>query len=417
MTRDLLIYKCASGRIKPCFLKFDSDVAATAELLLSIYVNAVREKWSRAVLNENLEPLLKGAGNSKIPLGMNKILSDHCEFSENGDSRDWPQLRKFIFEQSAAILAQPPASEEEYRRTIMRNLSGKISPLPEDLYGDLPEFDCLEKIPEWSAVEFCNMYNIALVQGLLLYADKLELTAADTNAMTLRKFMRRLKFYRLLAEVEKSSIHEVKLTISGPGSVLGENRKYGFQLAAFFPVILLLKNWKLRAEVKIRQDSKNCKLKLDSEQCILKSSVRRWAECVPEEVAMFIRAFRKNNDLWQEAPEAEFPRIAGCGAFFPDFSFEKKQAPGQVVHVELFHRFYRSTLENRLDFLLKNPRFPLLVGIDRSALGRDGEKALQEKYESLADQMFFFSGYPGSERMSKMLDKTYSRSYGSLGLE
>jgi predicted nuclease of restriction endonuclease-like RecB superfamily len=248
-----------------------------------------------------------------------------------------------------------------------------------------------------------------LVQGVLLYAEKLELTVEDPEPMVLRKFMRRLKFYRLLAEVERASATAVKLTLSGPASLFGENRKYGLQLAAFFQVILLLKNWSLKADVKIHGERTDT-LTLSCKKCDLKSPIRRWTECLPDEVAMFIRAFRNEPGAWREAPDAPLPRIATQGAFFPDFSFERIDEPGRVVHVELFHRYYRESLEKRLDFLLQMPDFPLVVGVDRAALGKDGERQLAEKYADLADKLFFFSNYPGVDRVRKMLEKTYQSS-------
>ena len=76
-----------------------------------------------------------------------------------------------------------------------------------------------------------------------------------------------------------------------------------------------------------------------------------------------------------------------------------------MVHVELFHRCYNDAVEQRLEFLAKNPAYPLVLGIDRSALGRDGEKLLLEKFPDLALHAFFFSNYPGVDRVRKMLDK------------
>jgi predicted nuclease of restriction endonuclease-like RecB superfamily len=222
--------------------------------------------------------------------------------------------------------------------------------------------------------------------------------------MALRKLMRRLKFYRLLAEVKRVSATEISLTLSGPAAIFGENRKYGLQLAAFFPVILLLEKWKIRAELSLRgKDS--LVLNLDSRRCTLKSPLQHWAAYVPDEVALFIKAFRAGSDQWREAAEADLPVIRNTGKIFPDFSFARVDDPSKIVHVELFHRCYNDVLEDRLAFLEETPDFPLVIGIDRSALGKNGEKVLQEKFPSLEDHAFFFSNYPGAERVRKMLDK------------
>ncbi|MBE6380078.1 MAG: DUF790 family protein [Lentisphaerae bacterium] len=407
LNRDLLQYHAANGRISVRFVQIQPEVLNLASTLLELYDAALKKKLSRTELDDQLEPFLKNPRGGKLAAGFNKLIKDHCEFVSAADCEDPPARREIIFKTAAQFLQSPPDDPKFYRRLTATALPENTA-LPEDIYSDLPEFDRLQSVPPWSSADLCNLYNTALVQGLLFYADKLELTVVDTEPMVLRKFMRRLKFYRLLAEVKKSSACEIKLTLSGPAALFGENRKYGLQLAAFFPVILLLKNWKLRAVLKLR-DNREDILNLTSEKCSLKSSVRRWVECLPDEVALFIRTFRNAAGNWQEAPEAELPRIAGQGIFFPDFSFMRTDAAKMVVHVELFHRYYNHALENRLDFLLQTPGFPLVVGIDRAALGKDGERQLQEKYAALSDQIFFFSNYPGAERVRKMLDNVYEK--------
>ena len=241
-----------------------------------------------------------------------------------------------------------------------------------------------------------------------MYAESLELFLADPDPMTLRKFMRRLKFFRLLAEVEKISTHEVKLTVSGPAVLFGENRKYGLQLASFFQVILLMKEWKMRAKLRLRNDETVETLNLSSKNCELTSSARRWATCVPEEVALFIRQFRTQAEHWQVAAEADLPKISGKGVIFPDFSFASSIEPKKVIHVELFHRYYSTTLNERLEFLQKNKKFPLVIGIDRFLLGKGGEKEFLERWNDIKDHLFIYSNYPGVEKVSRTLDKVAS---------
>ena len=415
LNKDLLQFSRNGGRISCRFIAITQAELDLADMLLGIYRQACAEQWRRSDLEENLEPLIKGAAQNKLLGGMNKLILDHCEFTAFLEEMDVVSYREQLFRQAAEVLKNPPADAACYRQMVWQKL-GQHDLLREDIYGDLPEFDVLKKVPEWNAWELCNMYNTALVQGLLLYAGELELHLFDTDAMALRKFMRRLKFYRLLAEVHKISAHEVKLTLSGPASVLGEKRKYGLQLASFFPVILLLKNWKLRAKLYLRSDEQAETLNLSDRKCDLKSPLRRWSVCLPEEVALFVKAFREQAQLWQEAPEAPWPQIAGAGPVFPDFSFVHASAEEAVVHVELFHRYYQSNLEERLSFLQQHRDFPLIIGIDRAILGKTGEKELMQRYQNLHEYAFFFSNYPGVERVRKMLDGFWQRLH-SLPLE
>ena len=160
----------------------------------------------------------------------------------------------------------------------------------------------------------------------------------------------------------------------------------------------------MRAVLKLGAKRSDEILTLNSDRCKLKSSLLHWSSCVPEEVALFIKAFRKEATEWREAAEADFQRIAGNGAFFPDFSFTRADDQSCVIHVELFHRCHAAALTERLKFLAENPQFPLIIGIDRS-LSEKSEKDFVNQYGNIADKIFFFSNYPGVDRVRKMLNR------------
>lgn len=408
LNKDMLQFTRNSGRINIRFLKYDRINLNIAEALLDIYRSACSGKLSRAGLEEKLEPFLKAALQGKAAAGMNKIIIDHCEFTPQRVDCDPAALRENLFKCAASVLADPPESVTDYRRIVQKYMGADKEIFAGDIYGDLPEFDRLTAIPDWNSETLIDVYNVSLVQSLLLYAESLELFLADPDPMTLRKFMRRLKFFRLLADVEKISTHEVKLTVSGPAAIFGENRKYGLQLAAFFQVVLLMKEWKMRSKLRLSNDKVEI-LNLSNKNCDLKSSVRRWATYVPEEVTLFIRQFRAQVKHWREAPEADLPRISGKGVVFPDFSFESTVCPGKVVHVELFHRYYSNALEDHLQFLQENPNYPMVIGIDRFLLGKGGEKDFIERYSAVKEHIFFYSNYPGVEKVCRALDKVVLR--------
>ena len=404
LNKDLLQFTRISGRISVRFLKEEQHNLTLAGTLLDIYREACVRQSSRSELEDHLEIFLKAASQGKAAAGMNKVIFDHCEFTGSSSSCDPAAQREELFKCAARILSDPPESIEEYRKSVQAAAAGNELAAV-DIYSDLPEFDRLSSVPQWNAAELCNIYNVNLVQSLLLYAESIELFLADPDPMSLRKFMRRLKFFRLLADVEKISTHEVKLTISGPAVLFGENRKYGLQLASFFQVILLMKEWKMRAKLHLRNDETVEILNLASKNCQLKSSARRWSEYVPEEVVLFIRQFRKQAVHWLEAAGAELPRIAGKGVIFPDFSFSSANDSSKIVHVELFHRYYSGMLDARLEFLQKNPQFNLVIGIDRFLLGKGNEKDFLARYESVKDHIFIYSNYPGVEKVCRALDK------------
>ncbi len=398
LTRELLRL---TRRDHHVHLSFESPEGAGLNLcaaFLDCYAHAVRTRQTRAELAEALEPLLKGGPTPALAAGLQKILDDHCEFKITGAPENCAELRQEIFRRAAGILAAPPADFEQYRKMVLQGEAEF------DFYGDLPDYETLTGMPDWTAVEFLNRYNVALVQGCLLYASSLEVTLEAATPMELRKFIRRLKFFRLLAEVEKCSGRKIKLRLSGPFALFSENRKYGLQLAAFFPVILLAGRWSIRAELRLRDGE--CEiLSLNHEKCPLRSHYQRWSSYVPEEVALFLKAFQREVTQWRSVPDAPLPDMPGEGSIFPDFSFAAADDPKKIIHIELFHRWHSGPLEARLAWLACHPEVPLLLGIDRSLLGKEGEAGFTARHPMLERHGFFFSNYPGVDRVRRMLDK------------
>ncbi len=404
LTKELLQYTRGNRRIQFKFLPATPPVLDMCGNLLAIYHQALKRRLVRAALDEALEPVLKAGFAPKLAAGLNKIILDHTEFISGAGEADLAARRDAVFKRAAAILKSPPADFQRYR-----SLVEAAGPEIGDLYGDLPDYDALNHCPDWTPGELRNRYNVGLVQGGLLYARDLELELEAAAPMELRKFMRRLKFFRLLAEVEKCGSTKVKLRLSGPGAIFGENRKYGLQLAAFFPVLLLMKNWKMRAMLELRDNAEAETLSLSSSHCDLQGTYQRWSSYVPEEVALFLKAFCDAVPEWREKPDAKLPKVPGEGSLFPDFSFERKDMPGKIVHIELFHRWHAAPLDARLQWLENAPETPLVIGVDRGLLGRAGEADFLTRHPQFELHGFFFSNYPGVDRVRRMLDAVAAR--------
>ena len=398
LTRELLVLRRQNGFLKPGFQKPAPPILALCRTMLEIFREARRRGTGRAELEEMLDPLLKGGSSPKVAAGLRKLLADHCEFAVVNAPEECAALREKVLLQAARLLADPPADYRVYRRKALENVPENV-----DFYGDLPEYESLISVPEWTEEEFLNRYNIALIQTCLVHSDSLEVTLEAAAPMELRKFMRRLKFFRLLAEVVRCDRNRVRLRLSGPGAIFSENRKYGLQLAAFFPVILLCSNWSVRAKIALRGTAPEI-LVLNPEKCPFRSHYQRWSTYVPEEVALFLKSFQQTVTSWRCDAESPLPGGTGEEMIFPDFSFVAADDPDRVIHVELFHRWHASPLEKRLALLREKPALPLILGIDRSLLGKDGEADFRSRWGDLERHFFFFSSYPGVERVKKMLE-------------
>ena len=273
-----------------------------------------------------------------------------------------------------------------------------------DIYGDLPDNERISAAPKLTATELLNRYNLAQVQGLLIYAESIELEVRDEHPAELRRLFKYLKFFRLLAEIRrkgrgKSVAYE--LSISGPFSLFANTRKYALQLAAFFPAVVNLAQWKLKAKIRLGKLSGD--LKLDQEAGLV-SHYRNFSSYVPEEIRMFHSLFKKDVESWRIIGESPFIDGGKQSVVFPDLSFERV-GDGVRVHLELFHRWHRGQLEGRLELLREHPELPLVLGIDRALADDEAFAELERRYPELVDRIYRFRDFPGVDRTLRVLER------------
>lgn len=385
LNKELLRYKIVRGAVKINFINpANPDHLSLAQSLLEIYRDGAGQHKNRGEIAEDIDLIVKGAADTLLAQGLNKLILDRCEF-ELPQSCDYAARRRETFTAGAKILKQG-TTLEAYRQTLN----------PGKLYGDLEENETLQQVDELYPSELLQRYNVALVQGLLLYADILNFEIGGEDAAKLRKVFKYLKFFRLLAEIRQAKT--VTMQISGPYSIFANSRKYALQLAAFFPAVLDLPQWSLTAEIKI--GGKAATLKLD-ESAKLVSHYRNFSAIVPEEIKMFHRLFKEKIKDWEITGDTPSVRLDGNEIMFPDLSFKHGET---AVHLELFHRWHRGPLHKRLSYFNINPLPGFLFGVDRAI----ADEAELKNYPNIADRVFLFRDFPGVERVYQLLKQQIS---------
>ena len=320
--------------------------------------------------------------NLKISKGLNKLLLDRCEFALK-DGVDFSGRRSEILNLAAELLN---GDRSETPKSFRQRVLGQEETA--SLYADLPHNEKLIKFKEIFPKQLLERYNVALVQGLLFTANNLTIRTKENQAANLRRVFKFLKFFRLLSRIFRDDDATLRIEIDGPLSVLDSARKYGLQLASFFPAVCHLSDWQLACEVKAK--NRRCTLQLDHTSALV-SHYRNLSAYVPEEVMMFANHFKETVEDWSMTPNTPFINIGGAEFMFPDFTFvnsDKKQ-----VYLELFHRWHRGNLLPRLRFCIANPNQPIILGIDRHLFNED-IKALLSTNVLPPDRYFIFSDYP-----------------------
>ena len=386
LKKEHIICKINSGRVKPVYIVSDDFSALeNAAGLLAVYRHACQHNLTCSELEELSKSFIDSSVDSRFTSGLNKLLFDRCQFDVVEDI-DYPARRRELFLVSAA------------------NFKANLPPLPEnpaDIYGDLPGFERLKSFQDITPAELLDAFNLAQAQALLIYAETITLQLADPDVTALRKVMKAIKFFRLLAKFERGRNKTVNIDISGPYSLFGPSVKYAVSLASLLPVIVNLKQWKLSAQLKFRD--RELKLKLD-EKNLLRSPNRSFSSFVPEEIRMYHKLFAEKPSAWQIIGDTPFLDGGNQEIIFPDLSFQEKSS-GKVIHLELFHRWHAGQLARRLELLKKSPELPLILGIDRSLADEESLAQMTADSPQLAQRCRLFRDFPGVENTLRALKK------------
>ena len=392
LTGDLIFVSRSGRYIKPYFIDTaNCELLTLAENLILSYRNAVKNSLSCRRLEELLAPF-KAVNSKTTPVNaLIKLLDDRVSRSVAVPETDYPNERNRLFSRTAELL----------KRNDFDGFLQFIGSNAFDPYGDLPEFDIMTGFKEITSKELLERYNTALVQAILFKAGKLTVTVNSPDQGELRRLLKYLKFFRLLCDISKTVSGALKLEISGPLSLFGPTRKYALNLAAFFPAVIRLKEWEIRAEIKNRTSYSILKLDQTSN---LVSHYRHFSSYVPEEIRVFHRMFSEKTERWQITGDTPL-FVAGQGRYVaPDLSFTENGS-GKIIHLELFHRWHKGQLNTRLEWLERHPEIQLVIGIDRAVCDGEVWEDLNKKYPYAMNKTFRFRDFPGVDTVIKHLDK------------
>ncbi len=407
LTKDLLRFKTVAGRVHPQFIAADDRaLLAFATSIVKTYQDSIG--FPHSEIQDSIVPLINSLRDLKLAKGILKLYDDLCEYS--GDSEaDYAAMRRTLFSVSSRMLETRKTNDSysDFRTDVFREAGEEVVPLSENIYLDLPDYERLVKIPELTPEQLLEKYNIALAQSLVLFATSLDLTIEEADSARMRRFFKYLKFFRLLADVSKSSKWEnnapsvIRLKIDGPASILDAASKYGLQLASFLPAVFQLTKWKFSCDLKFRD--KELRFSLD-ETCGLRQRFGRLGIYVPEEVRMFATLFAERYPDWTLSSESPFLKGKRGQTFvFPDITFSKGK---KKIYLELFHKWHSRQLTERLDFLTSNPGIPLVFGVERQLLSANPAlKAAVEEHPLYESRIFLFRDFPSIEKMKKILDE------------
>lgn len=395
LKKEHILCKINSGRVKPQWVSPEEPLLRQiAADIIEVYRHGADFQLTANAIKEVADNIISASDLPKVSAGLNKLLLDRCDFQLTEDT-DYAALRRELFQRSAAALA-----------------AGKLPPPQKetDIYGDLPGFEKLQKIDLPRPNELLKLYNLAQAQALLIYAESVTIKITDPDTAALRRVLKAVKFFRLLAQFKSAKRDTVEISVSGPYALFGPSVKYAVSLASLLPVIVNLPKWRLEAMLRFRD--RELKLKLD-EKSNLESAKRAFAAYLPEEIRLYHKLFSEKSTEWQIIGNTPFLDAGNQEIIIPDLSFQNTVS-GEIIHLELFHRWHGAQLTQRIQLLKNRPDLPLILGIDRSLAD---EETLNEKFDStdpLRKRCWLFRDFPGVENTLRALKHAITAGAGKL---
>ncbi len=374
-----------------------------AENFIEVFSSAVG--LVQAELDEQIEVTLVDAQEIEqiLQKGLLKLLNDRLSFT-SFFSGDLNELRQNVFRAANLFLKEEAAfSLTDYLEQIAKSVQMPVAQIQPLLYSDLPEHNRISGFKEINAKNLLNRYNIALVQGLLFYSEAvtIEIPISGSTKAELRFLLRQLKFYQLVAHIQKDN-DKLIIQLDGPISLFLQTQKYGFNLAAFFPVIALLSQWELQAKIEISKSVRQQGLLSLNQNSPLISHYKNFSAYIPEDFKIFEEQFKSKSLNWSLDNESENILFDGNNYFFPDYKFVNAD---KIVYLELFHAWHKKALMQRIISIKSNNSFSYIMGVAKSLLK---DKEMSESV-SISDYFnkngFVFREIPTANQVLDILKK------------
>lgn len=350
--------------------------------------------------------------------GFKKLLADRCDTKPVGASLE-PDEECSVEEpldREERRWARIMAAQSLRRETLFPNKEAfqegfaaqegrPFSQLAGELYGDLPEFLPITAFEPIGAKALIHLYNCALVQGLLIQAERVRFRVPRSDDVAIKRALfRAIRFHRLLIEESKQEGDQLIFSVTGPLSLFENSASYGMRVANFFPHLLQMKSWELEASLSLK--AKQVLLSLNEADHPMESHYRALSGYVPKELGDFMSEYNKKSQTWEAALSGDFLQLGHGADCFPDFVFVHRENKSKI-YMELFHRWHKADLLKRLEVLQKKPTQSLIIGVSQKLLNDSDVSAEMSKFceEDQERKIFTFRDFPTPSGVAKILNK------------
>ena len=384
----------------PCWLQSAQDLIT----LLQEQVGQSQAAWDRA-----LESYVGERVDYVVVRGLAKILSDAATFTPLATPLPPIQLRERLFHYGP-VFTSPQLFHPQTRYEVLKSVADELSISSEQveatLFADRPATYLLSDAgPQWTAAGLLARYNLELARGVLYWASHITIEVAS-NYKDLWKF---IKLFKLMFWAEPKQGGGYRIDLDGPISpFVSSTLRYGRQLAAFLPALLLCERWQMHAYVRPPQAKGETIYRLDH-TCALRSHFKSSGTFDSRLEADFANEFEQKmggkRGHWRLTRESEV-LLLGDTVMVPDFVLVDTKDEKRRILLELVGFWHPNYLRRKVEKVHAANCAHLLLLVYK------GLNVTEEAFQDAASQVIFFQQKPVLKEVMETVEEMAERIYG-----
>lgn len=356
------------GVVAPGYVKANKpEVLDRAEEICALFAQAAEERWPRGELDGALDAVVGDERDARLVRGFAKIMLDRAEFAVESPLDPLAlRLEAFALARERGPLGlagdrfdRPDADAVLAELAAAKGVSA--AEVEAALYADRPSAQrmtsCPPAKPEW----LVHRYNLALVQAVLLRAQRLTVRLERPAPGRIRQILRFARFHQLLFEARQEG-EALVLQVDGPLALFSQSTRYGLQLASFFPCLPLVETpWSVVAELAWGAQRARRTLQV-SDADGLRSHYRDEGVWEPQAVTWLKERWEALSPEWSLEEAREPVVLPGGLVIMPDFVVARG---GRRARVEVVGYWRKSWIEARIEALRAHGPGDLILVVSR----------------------------------------------------
>ena len=341
--------------------------------------------------------------------GLAKVLTDAAIFKPLITPLPPTILREHIFSYGP-VFEKPdifhPTTRQEILREVADTLELSLGELDEYLFADRGgSYRLMDPGPAWTPLTLLARYNLELARGALYWASHITIEVSS-NYKDLWKF---IKLFKLMFWAEPARDGGYRIDLDGPISpFVSSTLRYGRQLAAFLPALLLCERWQMHAYVRPPQAQGETLYRLDH-TCSLRSHFKSSGTFDSRLEEDFAREFEQKmggeRGHWRMVRESEIILLDDT-VMIPDFVLIDTHDENRRILIELVGFWHPQYLRRKIEKVHAANCAHLLLLVYR------GLNVTEEAFEGSASEVIFFQNKPVLKEVMETVEAMASRIYG-----